>query len=105
MLWKSRADKAKDAWIGSLEAHLESLRAENIYLRTQISDLLSQLATLSQKSELKEKELLERLLDTVTPYYGKARVSRPPLTQEEIIPIFPGYRPDLRPPDPISEQS
>lgn len=84
MLWKSKADIALDNLI-------EALRAENIYLRTLISDLQSQLSAQSQTFSLERKELMDRINNLIAPLPK----NKPQIQLQPYIPIYPGYRPDL----------
>lgn len=94
MFWKSQADIAKAALI-------ESLKRENLFLQTQVSDLQSQLNSLFLQAYNERQQLLDRFTNLVAPQ-SKPRTPRPAPMVEDFA-SFPGYRPDLTPLDPTDK--
>lgn len=71
--------------------------AEILYLRTQVSDLYSQLAQQQSQHTQALKELAEKLTTQFLQTLRPPRVSSSAKLQE--AEFFPGSRPDLRSPD------
>jgi hypothetical protein len=83
-----------------LEAQVESLKRENLLLRSQLSDFQSLVQSLNDKAAEERAGLIDRMTAILRP----SIFSTPKPSHKAFTPVFPGYRPDLRPPDPEPEQ-
>lgn len=76
--------------------------AEIIYLRSQISDLQAQIVKLQESHKDALHDLVQSFLQTIRP---STRPTQPTaITRPSEDSIFPGSRPNLRPPEPLGDE-